>query len=94
MKKPSSKTAASTADAALSTRKPPASAPELSLSEVASGILARTLRPRVAQLRQLAQAVLDTEAKRAKRKAKEEGKKKGGGKKRKLAKIPARKKRT
>ena len=66
---------------------------EPSLSELAAGLLARTIRPRVGYVRRLAQAVLESEEKRAKRKAKDLGKKKGGGKKRKLAKIPRQKKR-
>ena len=68
---------------------------ELTLAELAQAIVTRQIiRPRVAQLRQLAEAVLAGEEKRARRKAKDAGgKKKGGDKKRKLAKIPGQKKR-
>lgn len=72
---------------------PAATSDEMTLAELAEGILARRIRPRTAQVRSLAQAVLDAEEKRARRKAKAEEKKKAGGKKRKLAKIPRQKKR-
>jgi hypothetical protein len=68
---------------------------EPSLAELAQAILDRKIvRLRVAPLRRLAEVALAAEQKRAKRKAKApETKKKGDGKKRKLAKIPKPKKR-
>jgi len=69
---------------------PPAAAPApapridtagLDLKALAAAILAREVRPRVADVRRLAEAVL---------KKKKKGKK-AGGKNRKLSKIPARK---
>jgi len=56
---------------------------ELSLADLARKILAREIRPRVADIRRLAEAVLAAEEKRARKKA--------GGKKHKLAKIPGQK---
>ena len=61
---------------------------ELALVELARGILAREIRPRVADVRRLAEAVLAAEEKRARKKAGGKGK---DGKKRKLAKIPGQK---
>jgi hypothetical protein len=66
--------------------RPPSDTAALDLQALAEGILARTIRPRVADVRRLAEAVL--------RKRKKSGKadaKKAGGKKRKLSKIPGRK---
>jgi len=60
---------------------------ELSLADLARKILAREIRPRVADIRRLAEAVLAAEEKRARKKA---GARKPG-KKRKLAKIPGQK---
>jgi hypothetical protein len=60
---------------------------DLSLADLARGVLAREFRPRVAELRRLAEAVLAAEEKRARKKA--GGKKQG--KKRKLPKIPGQK---
>ena len=65
---------------------------EPSLLELAQGILVRKMRPRAAQLRRLAEAVVQIEEKRAKRAAKADAKKKRNGKKGKLAKIPGQKK--
>ncbi|HWK41301.1 MAG TPA: hypothetical protein VNR60_05155 [Croceibacterium sp.] len=70
---------------------PPAPAPDrdsLSLAGLAQAILAREFRPRVREIRRLADAVLATEEKRARKKA---GGGKKGGKKHKLAKIPGQK---
>lgn len=61
---------------------------EPGLAELARSILARELRPLVRHVRRLAEAVLASEEKRARKKA---GGKKKDGKKRKLAKIPGRK---
>lgn len=58
---------------------------ELALADLARGIVAREIRPRTADIRRLAEAVLAAEEKRARKKA---GGKKKDGKKRKLAKIP------
>ena len=60
---------------------------ELALVDLARGIVAREIRPRVADVRRLAEAVLAAEEKRTRKKA--GGKK--DGKKRKLAKIPGQK---
>jgi hypothetical protein len=60
---------------------------ELSLADLARGIAAREIRPRVTDIRRLAEAVLAAEEKRARKKT--GGKKQG--KKRKLAKIPGQK---
>jgi hypothetical protein len=60
---------------------------EFSLADLARGIAAREIRPRVADIRRLAEAVLAAEEKRARKKT--GGKKQG--KKRKLAKIPGQK---
>jgi hypothetical protein len=62
---------------------------EMPLDELARAVLARELRPRVAQVRRLAEGVLAARAKPKKRK----GDKKKGEKKRKLARIPGGKKR-
>ena len=59
---------------------------ELDLVALAEGIVARTLRPRAADVRRLAEAVLEAALKPAGKKKK--GDKKPGGKKRKLSKIP------
>lgn len=91
------KTQASETTKAKTAHASPASASDdLSLAELAQGVLDRKFtRLRVAQLRRLAEAVLAAEQKRAKRKAKApETKKKASGKKRKLAKIPRPKKRS
>jgi len=70
---------------------------DLSLTDLANGILSKEIRPRVADIRRLAEAVLSGETARPKKaKAGAEGKKnktrsdeKGGKKKKKkLAKIP------
>jgi hypothetical protein len=61
---------------------------ELPLADLARGILAREIRPRVADVRRLAEATLAAEEKRARKKA---GGKKKDTKKRKLAKIPGQK---
>lgn len=66
---------------------PPAAndAGELGLADLARAVLAREIkRPRIAEIRRLAEAVLAAEGKRAKKKAKKDGKKK-------LAKIPGQK---
>ena len=63
---------------------------ELALVDLARGIVAREIRPRVADVRRLAEAVLAAEEKRTRKKA--GGKK--DGKKRKLAKIPGQKAKT
>ncbi len=60
---------------------------DLSLADLARRVAARTIRPRVGEVRRLAEAVLSAEEKRARKKT---GDKKPG-KKRKLAKIPGRK---
>lgn len=60
----------------------------LSPAELAEAILARTVRPKVADVRRLAEAVLAGKTKKKKKKASE---KKAGGKKRKLSKIPGQK---
>ena len=59
---------------------PPADTSRLDVKALAEAILARTIRPRVTDIRRLAEAILK----------KKKGKKLGG-KKRKLSKIPARK---
>lgn len=66
---------------------------EPTLSELAQGILSRKIKPRVADVRRLAEVVLAREAsKKKKMKKKSSGKKAGGGgKKRKLSKIPGQK---
>ena len=61
---------------------------ELALVDLARGIVAREIRPRVADVRRLAEAVLAAEEKRARKTAGGKGK---DGKKRKLAKIPGQK---
>jgi hypothetical protein len=65
----------------------------LSVTALASAVLARVFRPRVGEIRQLAEAVLAHDAKRMARKAKKAakaGKEKNAkaGRKRKLSKIP------
>ncbi|MBV8916335.1 MAG: hypothetical protein JOZ05_25270 [Acetobacteraceae bacterium] len=77
--------AAPEADAAES---PKAAEPPLSVAELARGVLGRTLRPRIGDVRRLAEAVLAAEQGKGK---KIKGKKKSG-KKRKLAKIAGAKK--
>jgi hypothetical protein len=62
---------------------------ELALEALAAGILARTIKPRVADIRRLAEGVLAANDKPAKKKKKSG--KKDGGKKRKLSKIPGQK---
>ena len=61
---------------------------QLKLAALARAILDRTIRPRTADIRRLAEAVLDAKAAKAKKG------RPGGGKKRnkKLAKIPGQKK--
>ena len=59
---------------------------ELALVDLARGIVAREIRPRVADVRRLAEAVLAAGRKPDKKK-----KKKAEGKKRKLSKIPGQK---
>lgn len=65
---------------------PPANdAGELDLADFARAVIAREIkRPRIADIRRLAEAVLAAEEKRAKKKSKKGGKKK-------LAKIPGQK---
>lgn len=72
---------------------------ELSLGELARGVLSRDIRPRVSDVRRLAEAILAVEessrkkTKQAKgiKKDKGDAGKKAGGKKNKLAKIPRQK---
>ena len=61
---------------------------ELTLADLARGIVAREIRPRTADIRRLAEAVLTAEEKRARKKT---GGKKKDSKKHKLAKIPGQK---
>lgn len=61
---------------------PPSEAAALDVKALAEGILARTIRPRAADVRRLAEAVV--------KKGKKKGKK-ADGKKRKLSKIPGQK---
>lgn len=61
---------------------------ELTLAELARGVLAREIRPRAGDVRRLAEAVLAAEDKRERKKA---GGKKKDIKKRKLARIPGQK---
>lgn len=62
---------------------------ELELAALAEGILARTHRPRAADVRRLAEAVLEARRKPGeKKKKKNKPGKKPRGKKRKLSKIP------
>ncbi|MEO6387682.1 MAG: hypothetical protein ABIT16_08665 [Croceibacterium sp.] len=70
----------------------PANDPEeIGLAELARAILAREIkRPRVGQVRRLAEAALAAEERRARKKAKPAGKKKAD-KTRKLARIPGQK---
>lgn len=75
--------------------KPVEQVPELALTELARGILSREIRPRVADVRRLAEAVLATSSRPGKDGKQAKGKKdkggagkKSGGKKHKLAKIP------
>lgn len=64
---------------------------DIPLADLARDILSRAIpRPRVDQIRRLAEAAVAAEEKRGKKRARPDGKKKGA-KKRKLAKIPARK---
>lgn len=68
---------------------------ELDLAQLARGVLDRSLRPRTASVRRLAEGVLDLQAelKKARKKARKAEKKKPGKKKdRKLATIPGQKK--
>ena len=60
---------------------------ELDVAALAEAILARRLRPRVSEVRRLAEALLDIERRRDKKKKK----KKSGGKKRKLSRIAGQK---
>jgi hypothetical protein len=59
---------------------------------LAEAVLARKLRPRAADVRRMAQALLDTSLQPTKKKKKKKGdkkaEKKAAGKKRKLSKIP------
>ena len=64
----------------------PADQGEMTVADLARGVLARELKPRTADVRRLAEAVL---AKKAKKKA---GAKSAGKKARKLAKIPGQRK--
>ena len=73
-------------EAATSPKLAPAPA-ELDAKALAEGILARTIRPRAADVRRLAEAVLAAGRKPDKKKKK----KKAEGKKRKLSKIPGQK---
>lgn len=66
---------------------PPAPTTAPGLQELAEGILARTIRPRVGDVRRLAEALLEAVRRPAKKK-KKKAEKKSGGKKRKLSKIP------
>ena len=74
--------------------KPPPPAPPavdtagLSPAELAQAVLAHMVRPKAADVRRLAEAVLAGKTKKKKKKA---GDKKAGGKKRKLSKIPGQK---
>lgn len=76
--------------------KPPAAAAPaagqdaLSVKDLASGILSKEIRPRAADIRRLAEAVLDGSGKPKKAKDKADGGKKDKSKKnkKKLAKIP------
>jgi hypothetical protein len=92
MARSSSKTpaAAKPAEAPPSAKAPAPAAPEIPVADLARAIIAREVRPGVAQVRRLAEAIFAAENKRAKKKSKGEGKK-DGGKKRKLAKIPGQK---
>lgn len=76
---------------------PPPAGPlqELGLADLARAILSREIRPRVADVRRLAEGVLATEVRPGKESEQAKGKKgkggagkKSGGKKHKLAKIP------
>jgi len=68
---------------------------DLSLDELARAVIERRLRLRVGSVRRLAEGVLARAAAPAKakkpKKSKETASKKGGGKKRKLARIPGQK---
>ena len=66
-------------------------AAELDPAALAEGILARTIRPRAADVRKLAGAVLAAGRKPDKKKKKKKTEKKADGKKRKLSKIPGQK---
>lgn len=68
----------------------PAPADTLDPAALAAGILDRTIRPRAADIRRLAEAVLAAGRKPAKKK-KKKAEKKADGKKRKLSKIPGQK---
>jgi hypothetical protein len=61
---------------------------DLTISALAEAILTRRIRPRTADVRRLAEAVLAAKAKKQKKKAA----RKAPGKKRKLSKIPGQKK--
>lgn len=63
----------------------------LGITDLARAVLARTIRPRAASVRRLAEAVLAGKAKSKGKKA-GKGKDKEKGKRRKLAKIPGQKK--
>lgn len=63
----------------------------LDVTALAEGVLARTIRPRAADVRRLAEAVLAKDQKRAKKKKTKAEGKKAGGKKRKLSKIAGQK---
>lgn len=85
MARPSAKKSASETPPAAAE---PASPPEvLDPAALAEGILARTIRPRVADIRRLAEAVLDAARKADKKKKKKAAKKA----ERKLSKIPGQK---
>lgn len=90
-----SETKASAEDSGVPSAAPPATdRASLGLSELAKAILAGTFKPRVGEVRRLAEAVLGGKSKKKKPKKGAEKKgaeKKAGGKKRKLSKIPGQK---
>ena len=90
MARPSGKKSAGQATA-LQTAKSTAPPAELDPAALAEGILARTIRPRAADVRKLAAAVIAAGRKPDKKKKKKKGEKSAGGKKRKLSKIPGQK---
>jgi hypothetical protein len=94
----------SPAKAPAKAKAPPAPQPandpgELGLAELGRGILSRDIRPRVSDVRRLAEAILAVEERYGKKSKQAKGikrdkggaGKKAGGKKRKLAKIPRQK---
>ena len=87
MARPSGKKAASEAPRPAAA-KPAPTPEELDPAALAEGILARTIRPRAADIRRLAEAVLAAGRKPDKKKKKKKGEKKA---ERKLSKIPGQK---